>query len=212
MRVLIVGILCFIAAISGVSLLAGCSLTGRERLEASLRRHEASIRDLTQQLSDQQQLLCDQENELQVLQQPWIASPFHSTTSSRNLESVVAWGSVHQLRIHSLASGVLRSSDDELTLNAVIQPIDRDREVIKVAGELTIEVRRPGDASLLAEKHMTSLESRSAWNNGMIARGFQVAIPLDPHLQLNNRVLVTATLNLDGDRSFEATRLIRVPR
>ena len=212
MHALIVGILCFVTAISGVSLLAGCSLTGRHRLEASLRRHEARIRDLKQQLSDQQELLRDQENELQVLKQPVADSPFQSTTSSRSLESNVAWGAVHQLRIHALASGVLRSSEDQLTLNAIIQPIDRDREVIKVAGNLAIEVQRPGDTSFLAEKHMTPLESRSAWNNGVIARGFQVAVPLDPQSELNDRVLVTATLKLDGGRSFEATRLVRVPR
>ena len=195
----------------GLSLVSGCSLNDRARLEARLRQHEVSIRDLKQQLVRQQRLLREQENELQVLKQPPSGLQIHTAASSITLESKLAWGSVDQLRIHALASGVLRSSDNELTLTAVVQPIDHDREAIKVAGELTIEVQRPGDTTLLAEKLMTSLESRGAWNNGMIARGFQVEIPLDPNLPPNSRVLVTATLVLDGDRSFEATRLLRVP-
>jgi hypothetical protein len=200
----------------GLSLLAGCSLTGQHRLEASLRQSETSIRQLEQELATAKRQLHDQEDELQALKTPTTESPFHSASSSRTLEAAVAWGAVNQLRVHSLASGILRADDGGLAVNLIVQPLDRDGEVVKVAGELTIQLQRPGKTTLLAETTVTPLESRSAWTNGIIARGFQVEMPLpkaaDTSLEPDSKVLVTATLNLGHDRQFQATHLVRVPK
>jgi len=197
----------------GLIFLAGCSLSGQHQLEANLRHNEASIRDLNQQLADAQQQLHDQEDELLALRQSTEDSPFHTTSSSRTLETAVAWGAVEKLQIHSLASGVLRTDDDQFTVNVIIQPLDGDGEVVKVAGELSIRLQQPGETSLLADTTVTSLESRSAWTNGIVARGFQIRLPLaGEFLESGGRILVTATLNLGPDRQFKATQLISVPR
>ncbi len=203
-----------LAVAGGLSLLAGCSLTGQHKLEASLRESEISIRQLEQKLATAKQQLHDQEDELQALKT--IESPFHSASSSRTPETAVAWGAVNQLRIHSLTSGILRTDDGGLTVNLIVQPLDREGEVVKVAGALSIQLQRPGKTTLLTQTTVTPLESRSAWTNGMIARGFQVELPLPDaagaSLEPDGKVLATATLDLGHDRQFEATHLVRVPK
>lgn len=215
MRLLNVQILPFVIA-GGLILFAGCNLTGRDRLESSLRQHEAGIRELERQLATARKQLRDQEDELLALKQAENESSIHMASSSKTLETAVAWGSVRKLRIHSLASGVLRSADDKLVVNVMVQPLDGDGEVVKVAGELSVRLQLPGETSLLAENAVTSLESRSAWRNGFVARGFQMEIPLRQDAavtpQPDTEILVTATLNLGGDRRFTASELIRVPR
>jgi len=196
-------------------LLTGCGLSARHRLEASLRENEASIRDLQQELASAQQQLRDQEDELGALKQPKGDSQFHTASSGRALETEIAWGAVDKIRIHSLTSGILRA-DNQLTMNIVVQPLDRDGEVVKVAGELLVQVQQPGQAALLAESSVSSLESRSAWSNGIIARGFQIEVPLPDSASVtlppDSKVLVTATLKLNAERSYQATELLQVPR
>jgi outer membrane murein-binding lipoprotein Lpp len=203
-----------VSAIGGMLLLSGCSLARQDQLEASLRKSEANIRQLEQKLTVAERQLQDQESELQVLRESPEGSPFHHVSSARSLEAEVAWGSVQEIRVHSLASGVLKTADG-VTMNAVIQPLDGDGEVLKVAGELTIKVQNPGETSLLGEVSQTALESRSAWSNGIVARGFQFQIELPQEaaekLQPNDEVLVTAILRLNESREFKATQLLRVP-
>ena len=215
MRRLYVRIRTFVVA-SGLILLAGCSVTGRNQLESSLRQHEARMRNLEEQLAAAKNQLRDQEDELLVLRQPAATSVFQTTSSSRMPETAVAWGSVRKLRIHSLASGILRSVDNKIAVNIIIQPLDHDGEVVKVAGELSVRVQLPGETSLLTEVTVSSLESRSAWSNGFVARGFLVQIPLKSKtaadLNPDSEILVTASLDLGGDRRFKATRLLFVPK
>ncbi|MEO2031426.1 MAG: hypothetical protein ABGZ35_05020 [Planctomycetaceae bacterium] len=202
--------------VGGLILVAGCHLTGRDRLESSLRQHEAGIRALERQLATARKQLRDQEDELLALKQTKHESSIHMAASSKTLETAVAWGSIRKLRIHSLASGVLKSADDKLVVSVVVQPLDGDGEVVKVAGELSVRLQLPGETSLLAETAATSLESRSLWRSGLVTRGFQVEIPLEQDAgatpQPHGEILVTATLNLGGDRRFTTSKLVRVPR
>ncbi len=201
-------------AIGGMLLLSGCSLARQDQLEASLRKSEASIRQLEQKLIVAERQLRDQESELQVLRESPDGSAFHNVSSARSLETEVAWGSVQEIRVHTLASGILKTTEG-FTVNAVIQPLDADGEVLKVAGELTLKVQSPGETSLMAEVSQTALESRSAWSNGLVARGFQfqIQLPLEAaeQLQSNDELLVTAALRLNESREFKATQLLRVP-
>ena len=102
---------------------------GRDRLESSLRQHEAGIRALERQLATARKQLRDQEDELPALKQTKHESSIHMAASSKTLETAVAWGSIRKLRIHSLASGVLKSADDKLVVSVVVQPLDGDGEV-----------------------------------------------------------------------------------
>lgn len=196
----------------GLTLLSGCSLSGQQQLESSLRQSQASVRDLKQQLALANQLLNDQEAELQALKQTPKDSPFHSASSTRALETDIAWGAVEQLRVHTLASGILRGDEGVLTALIVVQPLDDEGEVVKVAGELSIRLQQPGATTLLEEESLNMLESRRVWTNGIVARGFQVRMSLDGQtLEAGDKVLVTATLNLGTDRAFTATELLPIP-
>ncbi|MCH2200540.1 MAG: hypothetical protein MK102_01110 [Fuerstiella sp.] len=201
----------------GLFLIAGCSLSGQERLESILRQREASLRDLGQQLEAARKKLQDQEDELQALHQLKGESEFQMASSPRTLETAVAWGAVRELRIHSLTSGLV-GSDNEQRVSITVQPLDRDGDVVKIAGELSVRLQLPGETSILAEAELTSLESRSAWNRGLLARGFRVEIPLKntspsfASLKPGSEIIVSATLNVDDDRRFSATHLLRVPQ
>ena len=201
---------------AGVTLLPGCSLLPHDQLEANLRQSESSVRDLEQQLATAHDQLRDQEQEIQLLREPSADSPFRNASTSKALESELAWGAVSQLRIHSLASGILREEDGQLFVSAIVQPLDGDAEVLKVSGELQIQVQLPGKPELLADKSLSSLESRTAWSNGLVARGFQVRLPIaaDVAKQLDSadEILVTATLSLAKDRQFQGTALLRMPQ
>lgn len=199
----------------GLTLLTGCSFSERHQLESSLRQSETSIRRLERELASARQKLHDQESELQVLKETSEDSGFHTASSSRSLEAGVAWGAVDRLRIHPLASGVLTTADDTQALSLAIQPLDSSNEVVKVAGELQIRVQRPGEPELLNDLVLSSLESRDAWSAGIVARGFQVELPLPSDLndiaEPGSQLLVTATLDLGHERRFTATQLIRLP-
>jgi hypothetical protein len=199
----------------GLFLIAGCSLSGQERLESTLRQREASLRDLGQQLKAAGKKLQDQEEELLALRQLKGESEFRMASSPQTLETAVAWGAIRELRIHSLTSGVVRS-DNELSVSIILQPLDRDGDIVKIAGELSVRLQLPGETSILAEAVLTSLESRSAWNTGFLARGFRVEIPLEnvpaASLKPDSEILVSATLNVGDDRRFSATHLLRVPK
>lgn len=214
MRSLNSGILAWTAA-AGLLVSAGCTSTGRDRLESTLRRREAGIRELERQLAAAEKQLRDQENELLALQQVSGDSSFRMASSAATLETAAAWGSVRKLRIHTLASGILRTEDDELTVSVIVQPLDDDGEVVKVAGLLSLRLQLPGETSLLAETTVTTLESRSAWSSGLIARGFRIEIPLDENAAEQSlpgrEILATATLDLGDDRHFTTSRLLRVP-
>ncbi len=195
----------------GLTLLSGCSLSGQQQLESSLRQSQASVRDLKQQLAKANQLLNDQEAELQALKQSPEDSPFHSASSTRVLETDIAWGAVEQLRFPTLARGILREDDGTLTAHLVVQPLDQDGEVVKVAGELSIRLQQPGATTLLKEESLTMLECRRAWTTGIVARGFQIRMSLNEKtLETGDQVLVTATLNLGNDREFTATDLLSI--
>lgn len=195
--------------------LCGCRLTPGDKLEASLRQQEASIRSLEQQLTKAQQQLRDQENELQTLRQLGEESPFQVASSSRALESMAAWGAVKKLRIHPLASGVLRDETGQWSVSVIVQPVDVDGETLKVAGDLSIQVQQPGEEILLAGREFSSLQSRSLWSNGLVARGFQIELPVDAEaskgMQPGQEVLVTVTFKLGPEREFVGTQLLKTP-
>jgi len=201
---------------ASITLLPGCNLLPHDQLEANLRQSESSVRNLEQQLATARGQLRDQEREIQLLREPSADSPFRHASSSKGMESELAWGAVSQLRIHSLASGVLREEDGQLFVSAIIQPLDQDAEVLKVAGDLKIQVQLPGKPELLSDKSLSSLDSRNAWSNGLVARGFQVRLPISADvvqkLEPADEVLVTATLSLAKDRQYQATAILRVPQ
>ena len=133
-----------LTVLSGLTVICGCSLSSQARLEASLRHNENKIRGLQQQLTSAKQQLRDQENELLALKQSPGGNRVHTASSSRAVETIVAWGVVTSLEIHSLTSGILGTPDGGRIVNLVLQPVDGNGEVVKVAGELEIRVQLPG--------------------------------------------------------------------
>ena len=207
--------ICCAGLLSAVVVCSGCALTSSGPLEASLRQQEARLRELERELTVARRQLREQEQELQALRTSQYDSPFHVTSSGRPLEAAVAWGAVHALRIHSLVSGVIRGEGRERVVSAIVQPVDIDGEPLKVAGDLTLQVQLPGEDGIIAETTLSALESRAAWSSGIVARGFQVELPLPAEtvdeLAPGDQVLLTATFRLSPQREFQATALLRVP-
>lgn len=199
----------------GLLLIVGCSLSGQQRLESTLREREVSLRDLAQELEAAKKTLQNQEQELLALRQIKGDSEFQMASSSSTLETAVAWGSIKELRIHALTSGVV-GVDDELSVSIILQPLDGDGDVVKIAGELSVRLQLPGETSILAEAQLTSLESRSAWHTGLLVRGFRVEIPLEnvpaASLKPGSQIVASAILNVGDDRRFRATHLLHVPK
>ena len=192
----------------------GCSLTSQEQPEAVLRRNELTIRNLQRELDFANEQLRDQERELLALKREPKDPRFRAASSVRAAETMVAWGIVSALRLHKLTSGILNTPGGGHELHAVLQPVDGNGEVVKVAGELRLGVQHPGHTRMLAELNITPLESRHLWSTGLIARGFYVQIPFESEvaadLMPGDRVIVSATLDLGDGRRFETTELLTV--
>lgn len=194
-------------------------------LERQMRDREATIRSLEQQLTHSEKLLADQDQELVALrdnQQDSAAGPVRPASSGTAVasteETQVAWGSVKSLRIHTLTSGLMPASgQDGRRMNVVLQPLDDDGELVKVAGQLQIylaTVQPDGKTVPLAEKNYSLTDSRRLWSRGLVSSGFHAQLPISAEdwqtAAGTDQLLVTATLQLGPDRVFKTSELLPV--
>ena len=200
----------------------GCA-SDREQvaLENQLRLQEDSIRRLTEQVETTKRQLAAQDLELLALRASGTSSgvTLASGTTSRNPtpETEVAWGSVVDISIHELTSGILTSEDGRSIANIVIQPLDQEGEIVKVAGELSVQVigveGNVETGSKLGGQEFSITQSRDLWARGLISSGFHVDIPIDrtaTEISDLDEVRVTATLKLGPDRIYSDTVVIGV--
>lgn len=138
---------------------------------------------------------------------------------SQSVEQQVAWGSVSSLELHKLTSGLTRQVEtDEVHLNLVLQPLDGDGELVKVAGELTVTAAAIGGDGVtrdLITRDYSITKSRELWIRGFVSTGFHVTVVLPGEaLALVNKaedVLVTASLKLGPDRIYRVSELLPPP-
>ena len=197
----------------------GCALNSdRLALEKQLRKKEAQVRDLTSRLNETEQLLADQDKELSAIRNRKPSSVSLASASNQGgpvaPEVSAAFGSVVDLRIHELTSGIVDPEAAEPVLNLVVQPLDSEGELVKVAGELTVRVSSASDVGAprqLVSKKFSVTDSRRLWTRGLVASGFSIQSPL-PAEQLtatmhseNGQVIAEVTLDLGLDRQYTAS-------
>ncbi len=194
---------------------------GRVALETQLREQEETIRRLNQKVQDTQRQLTAQDQEIVALRsgRSKNSASFASHTEDANPtpEVDVAWGSVTAVSIHKLTSAITGVSTGRPVASIVIQPVDRQNEIVKVAGELSVRVsmvdtNNSGADTTLATKAYTITDSRRLWSRGLISSGFHVELPLSTaHGDLRGQeVLVTAQLSLGTDRQYSDSMLLTV--
>lgn len=208
---------------------AGCrSSESFTKLEQELRGREAEVRSLKSQIADSEQQLQDQDQQLAAHRMPAKGLPsgsqFAMVSQSTGMpaddgqipeEVLAAWGSVSDLRIQKLVSGIQWYSGQPI-LHIVIRPIDVDGELCKVAGKLSVQARVvPNDSQpkALVDKTWTITESRSLWANAFVSSGFHARVPISDlqAAQDARQLLVTATLKLGQGRVFEVTETLNLP-
>ena len=136
-------------------------------------------------------------------------SPVMQASASSEVQA--AWASVASIQIHPLLSGLL-IDDSEPTVNLIVQPLDSDGEVVKVAGELTItiaSVDSSGESQRLTRQQFTISDSRSLWSRSLVASGFHLKITLPEAPETLTELLATVELNLGVDRSYTDSQLLR---
>lgn len=215
----------FTLSLLAAAMQCGCQLNSRQAAVEEESRHQAStIRDLRHQVEQNEELLAEQDREIEVLRHPE-SNPF-ATISADKIKTVSAteetqlnWGSVAAIQIHRLTSGIVPgTSNDTQVLNIVLQPIDEDAELVKIAGELTLNVAAvgpEGESAPIANKSWSITDSRKRWTRGLVSSGFHLQLPL-PGLALTKtegaitKLLVTATLDLGVGRTFSTSELFDV--
>ena len=133
-------------------------------------------------------------------------------------QTQVAWGSVESLKIHTLTSGLMPASGQNSRLmNVVLQPLDDEGELVKVAGQLQVHVaavQPDGKTIALASENYSITESRRLWSRGLVSSGFYVQLRISAEdwqkSTGSNQLLVTATLELGRDRIYKTSQLLPV--
>ncbi|MCR9198502.1 MAG: hypothetical protein NXI04_07665 [Planctomycetaceae bacterium] len=217
--------LSLILCLTVVGSLTGCQSTApQETVEAESRRQSQRITELENRLAESERLLADQDRELQalrsrpadgVVQVGFVGdSPETHMSSGMAPEVMADWAGVSGLRIHRLTSGL---SKDHSAFHLVLQPLDSDQELRKVAGriEVSVTLLEPGQPPVgLATYSLSLTDSRRTWVRGLVSSGFQLDVPLDksqwPARPGDARLAVAASLDLGTDRVYSASEIFDV--
>ena len=171
---------------------------------------DAEIRRLNGRLETLQAELKDQDLELQAFREQ--QSSVAGRTVGFAAETRAAWGSVTNVRIHALTSSSTLNGG-QLETHLVIQPLDDQDEVVKVAGDLTVTVSVVDDNNAvqrIASEEFSVTDSRSLWTRGLVSTGFHVDVAADAgHLAGQiRRVMVSVVLSLGGDRRYTVSEFV----
>ncbi|WP_310820549.1 hypothetical protein [Stratiformator vulcanicus] len=121
---------------------------------------------------------------------------------------------VEEISISKMLSGGLdtddRPGDDVLIVH--LAPLDADGELIKLPGDVEIEMLDPLSSRsdrTIGQWSFTAEESREFWQNGLIAAGFTLRLPWQGIPQSDTVVINARFRSADG-REFRTTETIQV--
>ena len=199
--------------------LCGCqSGSQNASLEQESRQQSQLIRQLENQIEQTESLLAQQDREIQSLREQEasgvVTVAAKGVSQSAAHEVVASWGSVSSLKIHQLTSGLSPDVSNPF-IQIVLQPLDQDNELVKVAGKIRISaslISADGSPQAAGTHSLSITDSRKAWTRGLVSSGFHVQMPVDADVwtavkQQNRQLLVTATLDLGADRIYTATHV-----
>lgn len=190
---------CFLFSI----LIAGCTLTGDDALEAQLRAQEDRIRVLETQLSETEHTARVAQKEASTLR-----AQLREPDAAPRREQLAVGLAVEELEIHNMLTGFSENGE----LHAVIRPVDADGDLIKLPGKIEVRLvnlAAPNGSQQLGKWEFSDTESRALWSSAAIGAGYVVdlpagTIPADAELMLHARFAPS-----DG-RQFDASHSLRV--
>lgn len=192
-------------------ILTGCSLHDEEAaLQSQLRMRDAEIRRLNGRVETLQAELKDQDQELQARREQQNSAT--SRTVGFSAETQAAWGSVTDVQLHALTSSS-KLEGNRLVTHLVLQPLDDQKEVVKVAGELTVTlsvIDTDNAVRRITSQEYSMTDTRELWARGLVSTGYHVDLAADAgHLAGQIRkVMVSVVLNLGGDRKYTVSEFV----
>lgn len=203
---------------AGTALFSGCQSGSKQAaIEIESRNLSQTIRELESKVAEAERLLAQQDRELKALRDNKsndIVTVSATRPQATPDEMLANWGGVSAVEIHRLTSG-LSATGVPPGIHVVLQPVDSDREVIKVAGEITLTASLVNDEGVpqsVGSLELSITDSRKAWNSGLVSSGFSIDLPLKQEVwnavKNNGRQLVvTASLDLGASRAYSATEV-----
>ncbi|WP_437202767.1 hypothetical protein [Planctomicrobium sp. SH664] len=188
---------------------SGCASRGNvEVLEAQLRSQESVIHHFEREVERLQAELATSRREIDIVRSE-VALAGHAVTeeTSRSLARVVG------LEFNTLLTAAQDrdgSGADE-RLYAVVYPHDNDGEIVKLSGELEVELldlSRSGQKTI-GHWSFSTEETRRLWHAGFLISGYELDLPWEQPPS-GSKVLLLARLKTPDGRSFEATHTVKV--
>lgn len=186
-------------------LLAGCASRGStEVLEANLRQHQDRLSASERQVSTLRHQLASARTEADQLRQELVA-----LGKDGRQEATEPLSRVAGIQFNSMMTGG-RDSDGAPghdVITAVLAPHDKDGDLVKLGGELEIEVldlTRTGDEQRIGHWKYPAAKARELWHSGFLASGFQFDLPVGA-IPKNGEVILHGRLVTPDGRQFDTT-------
>ncbi len=195
------------ASVLGAAALAaaGCASRGNtELLEANLRQHQDQLASAERQMSTLRQELVAARAESDQLRRELVA-----LGKDGRQEATEPLARVAGIQFNSMMTGG-RDADGvpgHDVITAVIAPHDSDGDLVKLAGELEIEVldlTRSGDEQRIGRWKYTAEQARELWHSGFLASGYQLDLPIGAVPKTGQVILHGRLVTADG-RQFDTT-------
>ncbi len=183
-------------------LISGCSLGGNEPLEAQLRLREDRIRDLQAQLTEAEQVVAVARQEAGTLR-----SQLDNPDSVPRQEQLAAGFAVENLEIHELLTGITEEGE----VHAVVRPIDKDGDLIKLPGSLELRLMNLSAANgdqQLGTWNFSDTEARDLWSSAAIGAGYVLDLPVESIPSGATLMLHARFVPADG-RQFDASHSMK---
>lgn len=193
----------------GLFLGCGCVLRGNvESLEARLREQENLNADYQRQVDELEQELSVAQREIDILRRNVAAegAQLAAFETQRALAEVVG------IKFNTLLTAAQNLGGDSGTerLHAVIYPHDADGEIVKVAGDLSLEAidpTLPEGARSVGKWEIPAERNKSVWHSGFLSTGF--LIESDWNIPPQGSVIILhARFSTPDGRKFDATHTV----
>jgi hypothetical protein len=184
---------------------SGCVSRGNtELLEANLRQHQDRIASYERQVSTLRDELASARGETDQLRRELVALGKDGRQEASEPLSKVAG-----IQFNSMMTGG-RDSDGQPghdVITAVLAPHDGDGDLVKLGGELEVEVldlTRPADQQRIGNWKYSAEQARELWHSGFLASGFQLDLPVGV-VPKTGEVILHGRLKTTDGRQFDTT-------
>jgi hypothetical protein len=193
------------ASVVSAALVSACGCISRgnsELLEANLRQHQDRIASYERQVSNLRDELAAARAETDQLRRELVALGKDGRQEASEPLSKVAG-----IQFNSMMTGG-RDSDGQPghdVITAVLAPHDHDGDLVKLGGELEVEVldlTQPADQQRIGQWKYSAAQARELWHSGFLASGFQLDLPVG-NVPKTGEVILHGRLVTSDGRQFD---------